>query len=148
MKRSTSEYLSPSPSRCNTPDPSQTKSLSKSQLNLKRNPNYYSLFTSPSNWTDQVQYIPSPGHQPPLTHSQSMFVNHSEPDKRQRKVMTGVIKMWTNQPSLESRIWTETDALEKLRPGRRSCGLYDYGLTLPFNCDVEFIITVHHFENT
>ena len=75
MKRSTSEYLSLSPSRCNTPDPSQTKSLSKSQLNLKRNPNY-SLFSSPSNWTDQVQYIPPPGHQPPpLIRSPSMFVN-------------------------------------------------------------------------
>ena len=42
-------------------------------------------------------------------------------------------------------IFTENTS-KKLRPGRRSCEVYDCRLTLPFNCDVEFIFTVQNVK--
>ena len=110
MTRSTSEYLSPSPSRQNLSSLTQTKAVSKSQLNLKGKLHNF-LPPSASNWSlgsrgcTNKAYIPTTPYQPPpLIRSPSLYVTPPEQDRRERKVMTGVIKMWTKQASLESRV--------------------------------------------
>ena len=101
IKRSASEYLSPSPSRCNTPSIREGKCLSKSQLNLKRKLNN-PLSPSSSHCSltskaciNKVRYPQSNAYNPHLTRSPSL---------REKKVMTGIINLWTKQSSLEARV--------------------------------------------
>ena len=91
IKRSASEYLSLSLSRCNTPSIREGKCLSNSQLNLKRKP----LSPSSSHCSltsraciNKVRYPLSNAYNPHLTHSPSLFVPQLEPNRREKKVMT------------------------------------------------------------
>ena len=121
--RCTSSYLSPSPSTLNLSPQNMRhgRALSKSQLNLRRKMNNFlspsgsscslsgkGSSTNLSKHTRQItqnqsmttnQYL-----QTPTINTPSLMITEAEPDNRERKVMTGVIKEWTRQTSLETRV--------------------------------------------
>ena len=111
MANCTSEYLSvsPSPSRLNVSGQNikQRRVVSKSQLNLKEK---LTNFPTASNWSlsgrgstnNMSKQNPSSGFH--LNRSPSLYVTPAECDRLDRKVMAGVINVWTKQASLESRV--------------------------------------------
>ena len=121
--RSTSSYLSPSPSTRNLSlqNLRHGRALSKSRLNLKRKMNN---FLSPSGsscslsgtgsstniskhtqqMTQNQSMKPSQHLQTPSINTPSLIITEAEPDNRERRVMTGVIKEWTRQTSRETRV--------------------------------------------
>ena len=102
--RPTSTYLSPYPSTQNLSPRTITRSskaLSKSHVNLKRKMNN---FPSPSGSRSRLNGRVSAEPTPPTLQVPSLVVRPPEPYKRERLVMTGVIKEWTKQASFETRV--------------------------------------------
>ena len=68
--------------------------ISKSQLNLEwKQTNFVSPAASTCRQSARGSNL-----------NMSKYVTPTEPDRWERKVMTGVIKVWTKQASLESRV--------------------------------------------
>ena len=102
--RPTSTYLSPYPSNQNLSPRTITRSskaLSKSHANLRRKANN---FLSPAGSRTSLNGRGSTDPAPPSIQVPSLVVMPAEPDKRERMVMTGVIKEWTRQASFETRV--------------------------------------------
>jgi hypothetical protein len=88
LRRKMNNFLSPSGSICSLSGKGSSTNLSKHTRQITQN---QSMATN--------QYL-----QTPTINTPSLMITEAEPDNRERKVMTGVIKEWTRQTSLETRV--------------------------------------------